>query len=146
MTDYILATGSSGNMIIRDDGRSNVDFYVQSVVSVSIPEMPWTFTLNGITEGWRSFEVLEIGQWQFVTSLYVGYSQTVTFKLGDTGTTSFGGPTDHAVYIQRGASVGVARIKSGTVHQTASAYVKDGGVWKPAEVWVRSASIWKRTE
>lgn len=144
MTDHVLATGTSGIMTIRDDGVNSIEFWIQADVDAFAPEMPWTFTLNGITEGWRSFNFTG-GAPQLVTTLWVGYTQTVVFKMGETGIVDLGGPTDLSVEIFRGSSTGVARVKSGTIHKTALAYVRDGGVWKPAETWVKVASVWRRT-
>lgn len=144
MTDYTLDTGTDGTMMIRDE-NGNLDLWIKAAVDTVVPEMPWAFTLNGVTEGWRSFDFQAGGLYQLVTTLWVGYTQTVIFHLGDTGTADLGGPTDLSVDILRGSSAGVANVKSGAVHKTALVYVRDGGVWKSAETWVRVASVWRRT-
>lgn len=146
MTDHTIGTGTNGTMLIRDPGVDNVEFWIQGGEDDITPEMPWSYTILGVNQGLRSFNFEAGGLNQFVASLYVGYTQTVIFHLGDTGVVGLGGPTDLSALIHRGGSPGTVRVKSGSVHKSAEAYVRVGGVWEPAETWVRVASVWMRTE
>lgn len=100
MTDYTRATGSSGTMMIRDTG-SYVEFWIKAGSSTFMHEMPWRVTANGATSGWQYFDFSSGGSWQRVWRGNISYDQTVTFYLGDTGTSGLGGPTTFSVFINR---------------------------------------------
>lgn len=101
MVDYDKSTGNSGTMRIRDTG-TYVEFWITSGNSTTYNyDMPWRYNVNGVLSSWREyryeagsgFELL--GRWNVTTN------QTVTFYLGDTGTSGLGGPTTHSVSIKR---------------------------------------------
>lgn len=101
MTDYLKDTGSSGQMRIRDTG-SVVEFWITSNSSATYAyDMPWAYIVNGVTSSWRQYSYSGSNGWEKLGSWTVNDSQTVTFKLGDTGTSGLGGPTTFSVAIDR---------------------------------------------
>lgn len=101
MTDYTKDTGARGTMMIRDTG-SVVEFWINAnEPSTFVYEMPWAYTVNGSTSSWREFRYEQGAGWQKLGSWTVTYNQTVTFKLGSTGTNALGGPTTFAKAITR---------------------------------------------
>lgn len=101
MTDYTKPTGSSGTMMIRDTG-TYVEFWINSNNSTTYAyDMPWTYVVNGVTGSWREWRYEKGAGWDKLISFNITTSQTVTFKLGDTGTSGLGGPTNFSVPINR---------------------------------------------
>jgi len=100
VTDYTRSTGSSGTMLIRDLG-GNVEFWINSNNSTTWSDhIPWSWsTPNGSNSG--SFYYHQNSSWQRVSTAYVSTSGFVTFHLGNTGTSGFGGPTDFTVFLNR---------------------------------------------
>ncbi len=101
MTDYFKDTGTTGQMLIRDNGTT-VTFFINSGNSTSFNyQLPWGYIVNGANVG--SLEArYEAGMgWLQLRSFTVTTTQTVTFKLGDTGTGGMGGPTNFSVAINR---------------------------------------------
>jgi hypothetical protein len=99
MTDYTKSTGGTGTMMIRDGGTT-VEFWINSGNSTTFDnELPWAYIVNGVTSPWESFRYNAGAGWQRLGSWSVTTNQTVTFKLNDTGTAGFGGPTtfSHAI-------------------------------------------------
>lgn len=100
MTDYKKATGSSATMMIRDTG-SVVEFWINSNNSSTFTSsLPWGYTVNGITgSGSKAYSAgagwVKLGSWT------VSANQTVTFRIGATGTSGFGGPTTFSQAINR---------------------------------------------
>jgi hypothetical protein len=118
MTDYKKATGSSATMMIRDTG-SVVEFWINSNNSSTWNSaLPWGYTVNGVTgSGTKSYSPgagwVKLGAWTVTTN------QTVTFRLGASGTSGFGGPTTFSVAISRTSapsapSAFVASVIAGT--------------------------------
>lgn len=100
MVDYTRATGTSGTMMIRDTGVA-VQFWLNSNNSTTWSDhIPWSGTINGGGVG-GSFNYPKNGGWKQVYSANVWTNQNVTFNLGNTGTSGFGGPTSFTVFIQR---------------------------------------------
>lgn len=132
-----------------DDDGTNVDLYLMGV-NEAVSQIPWAYTLNGVTSNWRSFDLQDDVVWQKVGTLFVPTTQTITFKLGATGHVKLGGPIDMEVDIQRGDVVGLgdgtARIRDAGVHKTAIAWVNDQGEWKQAISWGRVAGVWGTTK
>ena len=98
MTDYTKDTGSSGEMMIRDLA-STVEFWINSHNSSTFNhQLPYGWTVNG-SSGSSHVDYNAGAGWVKVKTFNVTKSQTVTFKIGDTGTSGFGGPTifSHAV-------------------------------------------------
>lgn len=101
MTDYHKATGSAGDMMIRDTGTT-VEFWLQcDSTSTFNHQLPWAYIVNGSTSSWLEFDFVSGGSWQKLGYRTITYSQTVTFKLGSTGTSGLGGPTNLSAYINR---------------------------------------------
>lgn len=100
MTDYTKSTGATGTMMIRDTGTT-VEFWLKAGSGTFNYDLPWAYVVNGTTSTWREFRFEEGGAWQRLGSWNVTYSQTVTFKLGDTGTVGLGGPTTFNQAISR---------------------------------------------
>ena len=102
MTDYYMATGSTGSMLIRDTG-GNVEFWITSNNGTTFDhEMPWTYTINGYTyPGYLEYRYEAGMGWRQVGVWNITYSQTVMFKLGPTGTSGLGGPTTFNQFIFR---------------------------------------------
>lgn len=93
MTDYKKATGSTGSMMIRDTGTA-VQFWISSGNSSTFDnDLEWAYTANGSTTAWKSARYEANAGWQQLGSVNVTTTQTVTFKIEDTGTSGFGGPT-----------------------------------------------------
>lgn len=100
MTDYKKSTGSSGTMMIRDTG-STVEFWIEAGSGTFAHQMPWAYVVNGDSSGWKEYD-FSGGAWRRLGSWNVTSDQTVTFKLGDTGTSGLGGPTTLSADIERG--------------------------------------------
>lgn len=100
MTDYIQFTGSSGAMMIRDTG-STVEFWLTSNNTTTYNyQLPWGYTVNGAT-GTGTFRYEKGAGWQRLGYWTVTTSQNVTFRIFDTGTSGFGGPTTFTHFIDR---------------------------------------------
>jgi hypothetical protein len=100
MTDHKKDTGATGTMMIRDSG-GYVEFWLQAGSQTFNHDLPWAYVVNGNSSSWRSFDFHSGGDWQKLYRVKVSTSQTVTFKLGDTGTSGLGGPTTFSVKIDR---------------------------------------------
>jgi hypothetical protein len=101
VVDYNKDTGSSGTMRIRDTG-SVVEFWINSGNGTTfVHELPWRYVVNGVASGWQEFDYSAGAGWEKLDSWTVSTSQTVTFKIGDTGTSGFGGPTTFTKFIER---------------------------------------------
>jgi hypothetical protein len=111
MSDATRATGSSGTMMIRDLGNGSahgaVEFWLNSNNSSTWSDhIPWGFTINGAT-GSGTYNYPAGAGWRRLGSWHVTTAQTVTFRLGATGTSGFGGPTNFSVAITRSTVPGV---------------------------------------
>jgi hypothetical protein len=101
VTNYNKATGSSGTMQIRDNGIQ-VEFWINSNNSSTFNhELPWGYTVNGSTSNNRTYNYNAGAGWQRLGTWMVATDQTITFRLFDTGTSGFGGPTTLSVTIDR---------------------------------------------
>lgn len=101
MTDYKKSTGSSGTMMIRDTG-SVVEFWINSGNSTTFAnQLPWGYTVNGTTNNDRESTYSAGAGWVKFGSWTVTTDQTVTFRIFDTGTSGFGGPTTFSQAIDR---------------------------------------------
>lgn len=100
MADYTKPTGAGGTLLIRDTG-SAVEFWLgQSISATFSGGIPWSGNVNGVGVG-GSFPWSSGGGWRLVASYGVSTSQNVTFAIGSTGTSGFGGPTSLTAYINR---------------------------------------------
>jgi hypothetical protein len=100
MVDYTKSTGSSGTMRIRDLGY-RIEFHLKAGSSTFNHSLPYGFTVNGNTDNSNSFDFVSGGDWQLIRAWNVSSTQTVTFRLGDSGTSGLGGPTTLAAVINR---------------------------------------------
>jgi hypothetical protein len=106
MTDYMINTGSTGKMLIRDQApgaaSGNIEFWITSNNSTTFDhEMPWAWTVNGIYSGPLTHNYNANSGWNLLGVWTVSASQTVQFYLGATGTSGLGGPTTFNQYIAR---------------------------------------------
>jgi hypothetical protein len=104
VTDYTKSTGSTGTMMIRDVGDGWVEFWLKAGSQTFNHQLPWAYIANGTASSWQQFDFVSGGSWQKIAWFYITYSQTVTFKLGSTGTSGLGGPTDFNQYIFRASA------------------------------------------
>lgn len=101
MVDYIKETGANGEMRIRDTGTV-VEFWLRSTTPGTFAhELPWGYTVNGVTNNNREYDYKAGSGWEKFGSWTVSTDQTVTFRIFDTGTAGFGGPTSFSVEIER---------------------------------------------
>lgn len=100
MADYTTPTGGGGTLLIRDTG-SSVEFWLGQAFSATYSGgIPWSGVVNGVGVG-GSFPWGSGGGFRIVASYGVSSSQTVSFSIGATGTSGFGGPTGLSAYISR---------------------------------------------
>lgn len=101
MTDYTRSTGSSATMMIRDTGTS-IEFWITSGNSTTWTDhLPWSGTVNGSSVG-GSYNYQPGVGWKRLGVWPVSTNQNVTFNIGNTGTSGFGGPTTLGpIYINR---------------------------------------------
>jgi len=140
-----MATGDTGVLIVQDntDGTDKtVDLWIQSTSTKAIPQLPWTYSLDGVMQPWKSFNFTDTVLRQHLGLVYVGYAETFTLHLGPTATTQMGGPTDFTVDLNQ-HGVNTVSILVGGVWKKAIPFVRDGGVWKPAAAYVMTGSVWK---
>jgi hypothetical protein len=103
MTDYDKSTGSTGTMRIRVLSTT-VEFWINSGNSTTwIAALPWGYKVNGVTKTDRTYNYAAGSGWEKLATFTVSSSQTVYFYLYSTGTSGFGGPTTHSVYVDRGS-------------------------------------------
>lgn len=100
MASYTKDTGASGTMKIVDTG-TRVEFWLRANSSTYNYQLPYGYTVNGTTDNSNSFRFEKGGDWQMLRSWAVSTSQTVYFRLQDSGTNSLGGPTTFSVAIKR---------------------------------------------
>lgn len=104
MTDYTKATGTTGTMMIRDTG-TNIEFWLTSGNNSSYNHaLPWGFVGNGQTQSNLTYDYVANSGWQRFGFFPVTTSQTITFKIYDSGTGGIGGPTTLSVAISRQAA------------------------------------------
>lgn len=101
MVDYYKDTGSSGQMVIRDNG-STVSFLINAHNSSTfVNELEWGYTINGVTNNSRVSRYSAGAGWVTLGSWAVSTDQSVIFRLFDTGTSGLGGPTQFSAGIDR---------------------------------------------
>lgn len=106
-------------MMIRDSNPT-VEFWITSGSSSTFNhDLPWGYTVNGSTNNNRTVDYGQGDGWVKLGSWSVTSDQTVTFRLFDSGTSGFGGPTTLSVDIDR-ASVPDAPSKPTISEITAS--------------------------
>lgn len=101
MVDYFKSTGNSGTMMIRDTGFT-IEFWLNSNNSTTWnAALPWSMIINGISSGNLYYNYQPNAGWRQLAVQVINYTQTVQFKLGNTGTSGFGGPTTFNQLITR---------------------------------------------
>lgn len=101
MVDWVKSTGSSGEMMIRDTGTV-VEFWITAGNGTTFHhDLPWASVVNGSSSAWKEYNYNAGTGYERLGSWTVTTSQTVTFKLGSTGTGGFGGPTTFSHAIDR---------------------------------------------
>lgn len=101
MTDYLKDTGASGEMKITDTG-TKVEFWLNSHNGTTFNhQLPWGMTVNGVTDNSREFDYTAGAGWRRLGVWTVSSTQTVVFRIFDTGTSGFGGPTTFSQLIDR---------------------------------------------
>ena len=101
MTDWTRATGTAGTMMVRDTG-TYVEFWLKGPAGTWNYDLPWGYTVNGVTDNTNEFRFEASGAYQMLGRWAVSTDQTVTFYLGNTGLSELGGPTTFNVTINRG--------------------------------------------
>lgn len=154
MIEKVLTTGDTGRLKVIDNtddsGLMTADMWVQSLSPVSIPQLPWSYSIDGNRVSWKAFNFKATTMWQKLGTVYVGKAQTFILHLGVTGTSHLQGPTDLEVSLfgyQPGSGPspgkGSVNIKVDGVYKKAIPYVNDNGVWKQAQPLVRTENGWK---
>ena len=101
MTDWNKNTGNGGTMRIRDTG-SDVEFWLHAGSSITYAyQMPWRSRIHGNTSPWHEYRFESGSGWNKLGSWNITEDETVTFYLGDTGTSGLGGPTTFSHFIDR---------------------------------------------
>lgn len=104
MVDYTKSTGSSGTMLIRDTGTT-VEFWITAGNPTTFHhDLPWRYTINGNTSSWKEYNYNAGSGYEKLGEWNITYTQTVTFYLGATGTSGFGGPTTFSKQISRASA------------------------------------------
>lgn len=140
-----MNTGDKGVMVIQDKTDTvdkTVDLFLQSTAPVLIPQLPWTYSIDGVMQPWKSFSFKFNAARQHLGLIYVGRADTFTLHLGATGKPQLDGPTDFTVQLNQGGEKTIS-VKVGAVWKQAVCYVNVEGVWKPAAPWVMAAGTWK---
>lgn len=144
MPDYYFPVSDRSQIYLYDDGYNSVHAYltVNGGASAYKDQLPWASTVDGVRSSWKTFQVYEGSYWNWMGTVYVGTSQTVTFHLGET---EYGGPADASIFVHRGALFGSVRIFDGQTIRRAIPYVNVNGVWRLAEPWNKHVGTWKQT-
>jgi hypothetical protein len=103
VVDYKKSTGSSGTMMIRDNG-SVVSFMINSNNSSTFGTIPWGYTIGGVNNNTRETRYNAGDGWVTLGSWTLTVDQSVTFRIFDTGTSGLGGPTTLTVDIERSSA------------------------------------------
>jgi hypothetical protein len=115
--DYTRGTGNGGVMLIRvaDSsgtpgviGGNEIQFHIRAGLSgtfVGSPGFRWDGYIDGSwgdPTNWRG-RIANISgtTWRHVATFYIGYNQDVCFRIDNSGTQGFGGPTDFWLSISR---------------------------------------------
>lgn len=136
MADYTKSTGTSGTMKITDTG-TKVQFWLKAGSATHNSSLPWGYTVNGTTDNSNSFNFETGGDWQMLKSWTVTTSQTVTFRLYDTGTSGLGGPTTLSAKINRATTPDAPSVTSSAVGPTFFSYTVTDGDDNGSEITTR---------
>jgi fibronectin type III domain protein len=104
VTDYKKNTGNTATMMIRDNNPT-VEFWINANSGSTFNhELPWGYTVNGVTNNDRQTDYSAGDNWKKLGSWNVTSDQTVVFRLFDTNTSGFGGPTTLSVSVDRASA------------------------------------------
>lgn len=107
MTDYDWSIGTAGTMRIRVLSTT-VEFWITANNNTTYNHaLPWGYTVNGVTNNSRTYDYNAGAYWERLGVWTVTTSQTVTFRLFDTGTSGLGSGETHSVYVSRGPAATV---------------------------------------
>lgn len=123
-----------------DGTDKTVDLYIASSLAVSIPQLPWSYSIDGVLSDTKSFKFVSTTAWQHIDKIFVGYATQFVFHIDDTGHAELGGPTDLTVQLQNATKL--VNVKIGDIWVKALPFVNVGGVWTPATPMVMSNSSW----
>lgn len=136
--------------MIRDTGTT-VEFWLKAGSATFNYDLPWSYVVNGVTSPTKQFRFEKGGSYQKLGSWTVSTSQTVTFKIGDTGTSGLGGPTTFSQPITRAkapnppSAVSLTNVGSTTLTATFSDGSNNGATIDAREIgWSTNATsvIW----
>lgn len=99
MTDYLRNTGATGQMMIRDHGVL-IEFLINSGDSITSKLISWSGTIHDVNVH-GTFNYVAGSGWQKIDDWDITESETVTFKIANTSTAAFGGPTELSVSLTR---------------------------------------------
>lgn len=100
MVDFTKSTGTSGTLIIRDNGSNNVQLLLSNSQGATFAYgKSWSGRVNGVNVG-GSFDIAGV-QTVLLGSYTVTSTQDVTVAIGATGTSGLGGPTSFTKRISR---------------------------------------------
>ncbi|MCA1806538.1 MAG: hypothetical protein LC687_01545 [Actinobacteria bacterium] len=153
MIEHTVDTGDTGRLKILDKTDDTddmtVELFVQSLSPVSIPQLPWTYSINTSISSWKSFNFQDTTMWQRLSVVYVGTAENFTLYLEDTGTSQLQGPTEleidlygYVPTVDPGPDPKRVNIKVGNQYKKATPYIKVDGVWKVAVPFVRVERGW----
>lgn len=134
-----MPTGDRGTLIIQDltDGTDkSVDLWIQSSTTVSISQMPWSYSIDDVASDVKSFNFQPVVTRQHMAKVFVGNAKKFTLHLGNTGTTALGGPTDFGI-----SPTGYVEPDP-TVTNSIVPYVNVQGKWYPARMLVKVDGVW----
>lgn len=152
MIEYVKDTGDDGQLKIEDKTDDSdlmtVELWLKSSSPVSVPELPWAYSVDGAGTSWRSFNFTDTTLWQRIHIAHVGTSETFTMHLGDTNTSQLEGPTDLEInlagYVEPdGSQSGLVDVRVDGSWKKAVPYVRHGGSWKKAQAFVKTSQGWE---
>lgn len=144
MSIFMAETGTEGLLsVIFDDVDLTVRFAIRSDEPISIPQMPWAFSIDGVMSSWRSFNFQPVTTWQNLGLAHVPGVEEVVLHLGNTNTDELGGPTDLVVDLL--AHFGLVHIKIDSEYKLAQPFVKHNNEWKMAQPFAKHDNEWKTT-
>lgn len=154
MIEHTTETGTGGQLKVVDKTddpdlmMAEAWIYYPNVLDV--PQLPWTYSVDGVMDSWKSFNFSGGAAWQLLGGVHVGNAETFTLHLGDTGTTELNGPTDLAVNLfghvpEGGVEDALVRVRHDGSWKKAIPYVNVDGSWKQAIPYVRTPEGWKPT-
>lgn len=80
MPDYVERISASSEMMIRDTGGW-VELWFHTGPQSWNNDQQYSWGANGTGSGVQKFRLVRGGNWQFITSIYVGYDQDISFTI-----------------------------------------------------------------